>query len=125
MFLAKWKKLIENQTALKDSGLALCNVVVSVIGPPRYLGEQENKVWRGTKTISGNREQKKTLFFILRNRGTNQFVSGKQWNRYPLGTWVSLEVFYIHLILFSCQTGESEPIFGGNWSDTWVFWEAT
>ena len=40
---------------------------------------------RGTKTILGNREHKKTNFQFLENRGTSQFISGEQGNRYPLG----------------------------------------
>ena len=50
-------------------------------------GEQGNKgqILRGTKTILGNREHKKTNFRFLRNRGTSQFISGEQGNRYPLG----------------------------------------
>ena len=38
---------------------------------------------RGTKTILGNREHKKTNFQFLGNRGTSQFISGEQRNRYP------------------------------------------
>ena len=51
------------------------------------LGEQGNKgqILRGTKTILGNREHKKTNFRFLGNRGTSQFISGEQGNRYPLG----------------------------------------
>ena len=48
---------------------------------------------RGTKTILGNREHKKTNFRFLGNRGTIQFISGEQGNRYPLGgplTWPSV-----------------------------------
>ena len=37
----------------------------------------------GTKTILGNRKQKKTNFRILGNRGKSKFISGKQGNRYP------------------------------------------
>ena len=40
---------------------------------------------RGTKTILGSREHKKTHFRFLGNRGTSQFISGEQGNRYPLG----------------------------------------
>ena len=40
---------------------------------------------RGTKTILGNREHKKTNFQFLGNRGTSQFISREQGNRYPLG----------------------------------------
>ena len=40
---------------------------------------------RGTKTILGNREHKKTNFRFLGNRGTSQFISGEQGNRYPPG----------------------------------------
>ena len=40
---------------------------------------------RGTKTILGNRAHKKTNFRFLGNRGTSQFISGEQGNRYPLG----------------------------------------
>ena len=38
------------------------------------------KFWgeRGTKTILGNREHKKTNFQCLGNRGTSQFISGEQ-----------------------------------------------
>ena len=39
----------------------------------------------GTKTILGNREHKETNFRFLGNRGTSQFISGKQRNRYPPG----------------------------------------
>ena len=35
------------------------------------------------KTILGNREHKKTNFRFLGNRGTSQFISGEQGNRYP------------------------------------------
>ena len=37
----------------------------------------------GNKTILGNREHKKTNFQLLGNRGTSQFISGEQGNRYP------------------------------------------
>ena len=40
---------------------------------------------RGTKTILGNMEHKKTNFRFLGNRGTSQFISGEQGNRYPTG----------------------------------------
>ena len=40
----------------------------------------------GTETALGNREHKKTNFQFLGNRGTSQFISGEQGNRYPLGT---------------------------------------
>ena len=42
---------------------------------------------RGTKTILGNTEHKKTNFRFKGNRGvkgTSQFISGEQGNRYPL-----------------------------------------
>ena len=39
---------------------------------------------RGRKTIFGNREHKKTNRFFG-NRGTSQFISGEQGNRYPPG----------------------------------------
>ena len=67
-------------------------------GPPRGFGEQGKQgiyfrgTWeqrpnfegnRGTKTILGNREHKKTNFRFLGNRGTSQFISGEQGNRYP------------------------------------------
>ena len=39
---------------------------------------------RGTKTILGNREHKKTNFRFLGNRGTSLFISGEQGKRwYP------------------------------------------
>ena len=38
---------------------------------------------RGTKTILGNGEHKQTTFRFLGNRGTSQFISGEQGNRYP------------------------------------------
>ena len=47
---------------------------------------------RGTKTILGNREHKKTNFRFLGNMGTNQFISGEQGNRYP--PWQGLIIFY-------------------------------
>ena len=53
----------------------------------RGTGEQRPNVEgnRGTKTILGNREHKKTNF-RLGNRGTCQFISGEQGNRYaPMG----------------------------------------
>ena len=37
----------------------------------------------GTMTILGNREDKKTYFRFFGNRGTSQFISGGQVNRYP------------------------------------------
>ena len=40
---------------------------------------------RGTKTILGNREHKKTNFRFLGNRGTSQFISGELGNMYPPG----------------------------------------
>ena len=41
---------------------------------------------RGTKTILGNREHKKTAHFqFFGNMGTSQFISGEQGTRYPLG----------------------------------------
>ena len=46
---------------------------------PNFEGNRE------TKTILGNREHKKTNFRILGNRGTSQFISGEQGNRYPPG----------------------------------------
>ena len=70
-------------------------------GPPRGFGEQGKKgiyfrgTWeqrfnfegnRGTKTILGNMEHKKTNFRFLGNRGTSQFISGEQGNRYPPGS---------------------------------------
>ena len=53
----------------------------------RGIGEQRPnfKGNRGTKTTLGNREHQKTNFRILGNRGTSQFISGEQGNRYPLG----------------------------------------
>ena len=54
-------------------------------------GEQDNKVqmFRGTKTIIGNKEHKKTIFRFRGNSGTSQFISGEHGNRYrpppPLG----------------------------------------
>ena len=67
-------------------------------GPPRGFGEQGKKdiyfrgTWeqrsnfegnKGTKTILGNREHKKTNFWFFGNRETSQFISGEQGNRYP------------------------------------------
>ena len=43
----------------------------------------KGKILRGTKTIFGNREHKKTNFRFLGKRGTSQFISGEQGNRYP------------------------------------------
>ena len=41
---------------------------------------------RGTKTIFGNGDHKKTNFQFLGNRGTSQFISWEQGNRYlPVG----------------------------------------
>ena len=47
-------------------------------------GEQRKKgqFLRGTETILGNREYKKTKF--EGNRGTRQFISEEQGNMYPL-----------------------------------------
>ena len=64
-------------------------------GPPRGFGEQGKRVFisgeqrpnfegnRGTKTILGNREHKKTNFRFWGNRRSSQFISGEQGNRYP------------------------------------------
>ena len=64
---------------------------------PGVLGNRGNRAFisgeqrpnfegnRGTKTILGNREHKKTNFRFLGNRGTSQFISGEQGNRYPPG----------------------------------------
>ena len=51
----------------------------------RGTGEQRQNFEgnRGTKTILGNREHKKTNFRFLGNRGTSQFISGEQGNWYP------------------------------------------
>ena len=46
---------------------------------------------RGTKTILGNGKHKKTNFRFLGNRGTSQFISGEQGNRYPPGRASSIE----------------------------------
>ena len=53
----------------------------------RETGEQmpNFEANRGTKTILGNREDKKTNFRVLGNRETSQFITGEQGNRYPLG----------------------------------------
>ena len=40
---------------------------------------------RGTKTILGNRENKKTNFRFLESRGTSQFIPGEQGKMYTLG----------------------------------------
>ena len=57
---------------------------------------------RGTKTILGNREHKKTNFRFLGNSGTSHFISGEQGNRYPPGraslTLRMLGIF--HALLF-------------------------
>ena len=46
---------------------------------------------RGTKTILGNREHKKTNFRFLGNRGTSLFISGEQGKRwYPPPPWEGL-----------------------------------
>ena len=75
-------------------------------GPPRGFGEQgkqgiyfrgtgEQRSYfegiRGTKTILGNREHKKTNFRFL---GTSQFISGEQGNRYPPGRASMMAVKY-------------------------------
>ena len=80
-------------------------------GPPRGFGEQGKRgIYfrgtgeqrsnfegnRGTKTILGNREHKKTKFRFLGNRGTSQFISGEQGNRYPLGRPQNRNKFEIH-----------------------------
>ena len=54
---------------------------------PGVFGEQRPnfKGNRGTKTILGNREHKKTNFQFFGNRGTSQFISGEQGSRYPPG----------------------------------------
>ena len=38
---------------------------------------------RGTKTLLVNREHRKQTFDFRGNRGTSQFISGEQGNRYP------------------------------------------
>ena len=65
-------------------------------GHPRGFGEQGKRVFtsgeqrsnfegnRGTNIILGNREHKKTNFRFWGNRGTSQFISGEQGNRYLL-----------------------------------------
>ena len=46
--------------------------------------QRPNFEWnRGTKTILWNREHKKANFRFFGNRGTGQFISGTQGNRYP------------------------------------------
>ena len=81
-------------------------------GPPRGFGEQGNKgIYfrgtgeqrpnfegnRGTMTILGNREHKKANFPFLGNRGTSEFISGEQGNRYP--PWEGLMKFHHQLNL--------------------------
>ena len=53
----------------------------------RGTGEQRSNFEgnRGTKTILGNMERRKTNFRILGNMGTSQIISGEQGNRYPAG----------------------------------------
>ena len=55
----------------------------------RGTGEQRSNFEgnRGTKTILGNREHKKTNFRFLGNRETSQFISEEQGNRYPPPPW--------------------------------------
>ena len=54
---------------------------------------------RGTKTILGNREHKKTNFRFLGNRGTSQFISGEQGNRYPPPPWEVLIYTVLHSVI--------------------------
>ena len=78
--------------------LLVCQYYFDYRGPPRGFWEQGKKgIYfrgigeqmpnfegnRGTKTILGNREHKKTNFRFLGNRGTSQFILGEQGNRYP------------------------------------------
>ena len=67
-------------------------------------GEQGNKGQifegnRGTKTILGNTEHKKTNFRFWGNmgvKGTSQFISGEQGNRYSLPLhWEGLNFEYV------------------------------
>ena len=53
----------------------------------RGTGEQRSNFerYRGTMTILGNMDHKKTNFRFLGNRGTSQFISGEQGNGYPTG----------------------------------------
>ena len=57
---------------------------------------------RGTKTILGNREHKKTNFRLLGNRGTNQFIS----EHISLDSHQSVNIFnlivYLYESLISC-----------------------
>ena len=56
-----------------------------------FQGNKDQNL-RGTKTILGNREHKKTNFRFLGNRGTSQFISGEQWNGYHPWEGLSQEV---------------------------------
>ena len=43
----------------------------------------KGQILRGTKTLLGSREHKKTNFRFWGNRGTSQFISGEEGNRWP------------------------------------------
>ena len=55
-------------------------------GKEAFILEEQMQIFvgnRGTKTILGNREHKKTNFRFLGTRGTNQLISGELGNKYP------------------------------------------
>ena len=83
------KKLI---TVLPSKRLLTYEALPGVLGNREkrafISGEQRSNFEgnRGTKTILGNRDNiRKQIFRYLGNRGTIQFISGEQGNRYPLG----------------------------------------
>ena len=70
---------------LNIAGLSMVMVNMSVCsvlhlsGEKGHLFQGNSQILRVTGTIS------KTYFRFLRNRGTSQFISGEQGNRYPSG----------------------------------------
>ena len=84
-----------------------CNICHKDEALPGVLGNRGKRVFilgeqrpnfegnRGTKTILGNREQKKTNFRFLGNRGTSEFISGEQGNMYPPGKASKISILSI------------------------------
>ena len=64
---------------------------------------------RGTKTILGNREHKKTNFRFFGNRGTSQFISGEQGNRYPPGRVSEVFLYPNSREVLSNNIGSDQP----------------
>ena len=58
-------------------------------GKREYISGEQRPILRGRTTILGNRENKKTIFRFLGNRGTSHFIQGNKGTDTP---WEGLNV---------------------------------